>query len=166
MSRRRSRRRTRRRAYAALTTFAVLTWAWQLYPGWTLAVLLTAAAGMVAFRLRRRPTSCAEQVWLYRHYAIPVPTLTQAGEPIYYGITNCYNARCEQHANSSWWWPYVDQRLLTITGPYPDRDAALAAEAAAIRRDCPIGNTVHNRRYWQQAARRRRMQQALMLRAG
>ena len=157
MARRRYRRRrlTRleRRAYLAAAVVAALAWGWQTHPWWTAAVLAWAAAagGLVLWlhwgRLRRP----GERTWLYRHYFT-------IGEQLYYGISNDYNVRCGQHAETSWWWCYVDPSRSTVQGPFPNRLAASRAETAAICADCPIGNERHNPRYAEQQPRRLALQ--------
>lgn len=144
MSRRVTRRRVRRWALLAAVTALALRWAWTTDPALTaLAVCLTATAALGCWRAR-----CAwlmrsgQRTDLYKHYMAD-------GTPLYYGISNHYAARCNQHADGSWWWFYVDPARSTRQ-TWPNRAAALHAERAAITRDCPIGNTEHNRLWRQQ----------------
>lgn len=140
------------KAAAVLTGAGGLWWAWQHHPATLIAAaVITAAAALGAWRAR-----CAwllregEKTDLYRHYF-------NTGWPLYYGISNDYAARCGQHADESWWWYYVDPARSTRQ-TFPNRRAAELAEAAAIRRDTPIGNYQHNGAYVQQHPRRLQLQ--------
>lgn len=140
------------KAAAALTAAAGLWWAWQHHPA-ALIVCGTLAAALALAVWRAR---CAwlmregQKTDLYFHYF-------GTGEPLYYGITNSYEARCGQHADESWWYLFVDPAR-SHKQTWPNREAALRAEAAAIRRDTPIGNYQHNWRYLQQHPRRLELQ--------
>jgi hypothetical protein len=156
---RRRRRATRveRRLWAAAAGVFGVWWAWQTHPA---AVVVTlAVAGPVAvlgWRARLAWRMRAGQATdLYRHYfADWVP----ASQPqVYYGITGRYGLRCAQHAESSWWYTLIDPAKSTCQ-TWPNRAAAEAAEAAAIRADCPIGNERGNLRYLEQQAERRQLQ--------
>lgn len=118
------------------------------------AALVAAAVGALAWRVRSRRAVRAGVVdlrptVLYRHYMAD-------GTPLYYGISNHYEARCGQHAESSWWWPLVDPTRSSVQ-EWPDRRSAELAEAAAIRSHCPIGNTEYNHRFGQQEPARRQL---------
>lgn len=153
--------RRRRRNHVILAVGVGLA-LWRELPIWWHAhpvyVALTglALAGTVAgttrlvhlYRWRK-----GQETDLYNHFLKYV----RPGAPLYYGISNDYALRCQQHAEDSWWWPLVDWELSTKQ-TFPNRALALAAEAAAIRRDCPIGNTAHNWRYAAQTTEREQLQ--------
>ena len=142
-----------RRAWAVGALLVGLAWAWRTHPV-LLAVGVLFAAGVAAAVLwarRGRLRRPGERTWLYRHFFA-------TGEQLYYGISNDYNVRCSQHAETSWWWCYVDPSRSTVQGPFPNRLAASRAETAAIRADCPIGNERHNPRFAEQQPRRLQLQ--------
>jgi hypothetical protein len=60
---------------------------------------------------------------LYRHY-------DRDGVLLYIGITNKIAWRLLAHERNAGWWRQV--RTVTISDPYPTREAALAAEPAGI----------------------------------
>lgn len=125
---------------AALLVLALIGAAWLYLRGWR-----TERRHMTA--LYARPTV------LYRHYMYD-PHWRDGRRPVYYGISNRYDLRCEQHAAGSWWWPLVVPVWSTCQ-TWPDRAQAEAAERQAIAADCPIGNQEHNPRYWAQEPERR-----------
>lgn len=63
------------------------------------------------------------------------------GALLYVGIADIPTRRWREHDRSSVWWD--DVRSIT-TEVYGDRESALAAEEAAIRRERPLHNVVHN----------------------
>lgn len=71
-----------------------------------------------------KPTS------LYRFY-------DQAGDLLYVGITSRGWERFAQHSRTKAWWPHVTTALVEH---YPTRDAALTAEAEAIKTEGPMHN--------------------------
>jgi len=144
--------RAQARAWSALFALLGLNWAWQTHPVWTVAgAVLAVAVGAWLARRRWAVLHRPEPTWLYQHFFAD-------GEQLYYGISNDYPARCSQHAAGSWWWCYVDPSRSTVQGPFPTRLAALRAETAAIRADCPIGNERHNPMFWAQQPRRLQLQ--------
>jgi hypothetical protein len=62
----------------------------------------------------------------------------QAGTLLYVGITEHWPARRRSHASAKYWWPEVAR---TTVEEHPDRDAALLAEARAIRTEQPRHNS-------------------------
>jgi hypothetical protein len=139
---RRLRRWPRRHPGQALTlaaaTVLALRWAWNEHPAAvTLYATLTAAVALGVWRAR-----CAwamregQKTDLYYHHFA-------TGQILYVGITSSYADRCEQHADDSWWWFYVDPSL-SRKQTWPNRQAAARAETAAIRSLCPVGNTRDN----------------------
>lgn len=72
---------------------------------------------------------------VYRHY-------DSAERLLYVGITADFKVRDAMHKVASPWWKHVAR---TETEWLPDRSAALVAEAAAIRSESPIFNSVHVR---------------------
>lgn len=72
---------------------------------------------------------------LYRHFDAD-------GRLLYVGISLSAVARLSQHANGSHWSKAIT-RVEVET--HPSRDAALAAERAAILAEKPLHNVVHNR---------------------
>jgi hypothetical protein len=124
------------------------------------AAVVVSAAGALVWRVRARRVTQGRVVdlrptVLYRHYMAD-------GTPLYYGISNHYEARCGQHAESSWWWPLVDPARST-TQTWPGRRQAELAEAAAIRAHCPVGNCEYNHQFARQDPARRQLK-ALALR--
>jgi hypothetical protein len=73
---------------------------------------------------------------LYRHWDGSDPPRL-----LYVGIATAASARQMAHAGHSGWMKLV--RTITVSEPYPSRQAALAAEAAAIKSEKPRFNTVH-----------------------
>lgn len=151
MSRRRH-RQVKTKAALAAACGGVLWWAWQAHPaGLIVCGTLAAAATLGAWRAR-----CAwlmrdgQKTDLYFHYF-------GDGTPLYFGISNDYAARCTQHADESWWFYYVDPSR-SVKQTWPNREAALRAEAAAIRQWSPIGNYQHNPDYVAQHPRRLQLQ--------
>lgn len=67
---------------------------------------------------------------LYRHY-------NAKGRLLYVGISLATAARTAQHKASASWWDEVAK--ITIQR-FPDRDAALKAEQAAIKGEHPLYN--------------------------
>lgn len=142
---RRRRRRTRRRFTStrtrviglAVTLFAV---GWSTHPVWTSLAVIAAVSAVVGWWLLQREQlrAAGERTWLYRHWGWD-------GRLLYVGITNDYRRRCEQHADTKWWWPQVNPAWST-TQKFPNRLAALAAEKAAIRFERPVYNIAHNGR--------------------
>lgn len=72
---------------------------------------------------------------LYRFY-------DATGALLYVGITADPGARWRKHAHDKPWWHQVAHITLEA---HPDRAAVLTAERAAIRRERPLHNIVHNR---------------------
>ena len=70
---------------------------------------------------------------LYRFYAA-------GGRLLYIGITDDLRARLAAHEARKSWWPEV--RRTTVEW-HTTRQEALAAEAAAIRAECPVHNITH-----------------------
>jgi predicted GIY-YIG superfamily endonuclease len=66
-----------------------------------------------------------------------------AGRLLYVGITVDIGVRWKHHSKGKEWWADVVRATVTH---YPTRDAALAAEKAAIRAEKPIWNIIHNQR--------------------
>lgn len=73
---------------------------------------------------------------LYRFY-------DAADQLLYVGITNNPGHRWKKHASDKPWWSDVTRAELEH---HPNRDAALAAERAAIVQEHPLHNVIHNRR--------------------
>lgn len=59
------------------------------------------------------------------------------GRLLYVGVTNNWPMRRIQHRRSSWWYQLVKKATLKV---YPTREAALAAEKAAIEAEGPVFN--------------------------
>lgn len=64
------------------------------------------------------------------------------GSLLYVGIAGNPGRRFEQHSKDKPWWSDVASVRLEH---FPDRALAVAAEAMAIRVECPIHNVIHNR---------------------
>lgn len=60
---------------------------------------------------------------------------------LYIGISKTFGHRWHQHAQSKPWWPDVRRQMIDW---HPSRDAAEAAEKAAIRTEHPKYNLAHN----------------------
>lgn len=73
---------------------------------------------------------------LYRFY-------DATGQLLYVGITADPGSRWRSHARNKPWWHHVAHITLET---HPTRAAVLDAECAAIRRERPLHNVVHNRR--------------------
>lgn len=76
------------------------------------------------------------RTWLYRMYS-------NNDELLYIGISKSAFARFEQHSHTQSW---INQVARWEREPHPTREAALSAERAAIIREHPKHNVVHNRR--------------------
>ena len=76
------------------------------------------------------------RTWLYRMYG-------NNDELLYIGISKSAFARFEQHSHTQ---PWINQVTRWEREPHPTREAALAAERAAIIREHPKHNIVHNRK--------------------
>lgn len=74
---------------------------------------------------------------LYRHF-------NADGVLLYVGIATHHVARLQQHAKDAHW--SKDIRRVTVE-MLPDRWAALSAEEAAIKKEKPRHNVVHNQKY-------------------
>lgn len=153
---RRLRRWPRRHPGQALALVAAtvlgLWWAWTEHPAaLVIYATLAAAAALGLWRVRAAwAMREGQRTDLYFHYF-------GDGRPLYYGITSSYTDRCAQHADDSWWWFYVEPAL-SRKQTWPNRQAAARAETAAIRRDCPIGNTRDNPAWATQNGERLRLQ--------
>jgi len=152
----------------AVLALAVVGWSvthpWQAL---TAAIIGGAAAGAAAWaravwRARHATSGDMRPCGLYAHY------FTTASA-VYGGITNNYAARCAQHAETSWWWAYVDHSRSTfqqwtaadcLPGWTP-RMMAKAAETEFITRHAPIGNTDENPLFWEQEPYRRQLKTAI-----
>lgn len=88
---------------------------------------------------------------LYRFFSID-------DQLLYIGITKNGQTRWDQHTSSKEWWPLVDH---VTTEHFPNRDAALDAEKAAIQNDGPLFNVVHN---GEKPSKRRRRKSDVYLR--
>lgn len=75
----------------------------------------------------------AKTTELYRHY-------DEAGRLLYVGISLSTGQRLRGHKARSSWWPLVAK--ITIER-FPSREAALTAEAEAIRTEKPLHNSHH-----------------------
>ncbi|MFI6105818.1 hypothetical protein [Streptomyces sp. NPDC051310] len=97
-------------------------------------------ASSAATRTPRRPSHATERfegpTTLYRMY-------DAADRLLYIGITCNQSQRWEQHRDKSAWWPLVVRKELTSL---PNRQAALAAERAAILAEEPAHNVSGNPR--------------------
>ena len=60
---------------------------------------------------------------------------------LYVGCTRRFAKRLQEHMRDKEWAAQIDR--WTISDPYPNRDEARAAEAAAIRDEAPRHNRVH-----------------------
>lgn len=78
----------------------------------------------------------AQDTALYRHFAAD-------GALLYVGISLSAVARLSAHEATAPW--FRDIARVEVAW-YPSRDLALAAEKAAIKRECPRHNIVHNER--------------------
>ena len=87
---------------------------------------------------------------LYRYY-------DDRGALIYVGITGRGIARNEEHNKSKAWWPFVAHQDVQH---FPSREAALAAERAAVLANEPPFNTQHNRNHKQVRAEYLRFRKA------
>jgi hypothetical protein len=152
----------------ALLALAVTGWT-VTHPWKALAAGITLAAaggfaawGRAVWRARHTLPANMEPVGLYCHY------FTNA-YPVYGGITNDYRARCIEHMQGSWWWPYVDHSRSTFQEwtaadcppGWTPRDLAKAAETAFITQYAPIGNTAENPLWWEQEPYRRQLKAAV-----
>lgn len=61
----------------------------------------------------------------------------ELGELLYVGVTHDLTARMKQHRYSTEWYPQVAR---ITASAYPDRMAALVAEAEAIESESPMHN--------------------------
>jgi hypothetical protein len=159
-------------AGVALVALTVLT---QRY-GWVpvLGTIAGLAVGaLFVWRLldgwrERRMLAPGERTVLYQHWfrADLVAPYVAAGWPAetfgYSGISNAYRLRCAQHAESSWWYSLIDPARSTCQ-TWPNRRAALRAEARAIATYRGVGNQVGNPDWVAQSELRRELQ-ALALR--
>lgn len=81
------------------------------------------------------PEGCdKEAVYLYRHY-------DEHGNLLYTGISIDPSRRFKQHRHKSVWW---DRIATTTYEKYPNRKAAEKAEKAAIKKEHPQWNIIHN----------------------
>jgi hypothetical protein len=123
-SRRRYRRRTtrlERQAYTALTVCALLAWAWQTHPVWTVLGVLVAVAGFAGrWQLRRKQRARGKQGWIYH-----LPPWTRS-RLVYVGQTTWPERRMAQHQGlqgpPSWFAEHVDFSRVRWFGPFPAAD--------------------------------------------
>jgi hypothetical protein len=85
--------------------------------------------------VHRKPLDAPGEQSLYRHF-------DAAGELLYVGVSISAVARLSEHARASRW---ASQIARVDIERHPTREAALAAEAAAIKAERPRYNTQHNR---------------------
>jgi hypothetical protein len=156
----------------ALVALTVLTQRFGWAPVLGCSAAVGVAAAVVVWQVHgwreRRLMAAGERTVLYQHWfrADLVAPFIAAGWPPetfgYSGITNRYDLRCAQHAESSWWWSLIDPSRST-TQVWPNRRAALRAEARAIRTYRGVGNQSGNPDFIAQANLRRELR-ALALR--
>ncbi len=140
----------------ALVLTALAMGAW-----WWARAALRARTQPAPYTLRRGHLDM-RPVGVYQHF------FTNA-QHVYVGITNDYPARCAQHAESSWWWAYVDPTrslLQTFTADdcapgWTPRQMAKALESRLITTYAPIGNTEENPLYGPQTPIRAQLQAAI-----
>lgn len=101
------------------------------------AVVTLLLAGWWATRRRPRVARPSEAPCaVYRLYG------PDRRRPLRIGHTDNVTRRMGQYRREAWWWPQVVGD--PVVRWYPNRPAALAAEADAIRREAPLYNDKHN----------------------
>lgn len=76
----------------------------------------------------------SERTAVYRLYAAD-------GRLLYIGVARHFGSRWHQHAGVQPWWSQVDHQTIAW---FDTRDAAMQAEASAIKAEHPKYNVVHN----------------------